>query len=151
MPFAAAARALVVMCAPRLESVVHTRHLVGEVVPALPSRPGGRAVIPVVVSRRRDMAADAADVDEVLSAAGVAVSRAVPIVYDPVTVAAIEAGGNPAGRLARTHLIRSVNALADQLVDRLAGLEPASKGPVQPSAQSWAAARSGVAEGDSRV
>ncbi len=114
-PLASAATALVVVCQPQLESVMHAKDLLAEVAPALSVRRSGRTVVPVVVGPARQGAADAVDVDQILGGLGLPVARTVPIAYDPSALAGIEAGGNPHGRLARTHLMRSVKHLVSVL------------------------------------
>lgn len=117
LPLATVATALVVSCQPELESVLHVKNLLTEVAPSLGVRRGGRTIIPVVVGPAREGAANAADVDEILGSSGLPVARTVPIAWDPSALAAIEAGGNPHGRLARTHLLRSVKSLVSVLVE----------------------------------
>jgi hypothetical protein len=128
LPLATAATALVVVCQPALESVMHAKDLLGEVTPALGVRRGGRTVIPVVVGPAKEGAANAADVDEILGSSGLPIARTVPIAYDPAALTAIEAGGNPHGRLARTHLLRSVKELFSVLQE----LSNRESAPVSP-------------------
>lgn len=128
MPLAATATALVVLCQPQLESVIHLKDVLSEVAPALGVRHGGRTIIPAVVGPAKQGAADAADVDQVLGSIGIPLARTIPIAYDPAALAAVEGGGNPHGRLARTHLLRSVTVLVTFL-DRLGRRETA---PVSP-------------------
>ena len=113
----AAADVLVVVCAPTLESVMHVRHLILDVAPALPSRQGGRVFLPVVVGPHRQAAGDAADIDQILGPLGMPIERTVPVAYEPRALAELEAGANPAGRLARTHLLRTARMLVATLVD----------------------------------
>lgn len=115
--FAAAADVVVVVCAPTLESVMHVRHLILDVIPTLPARPTGRIFLPVVVGPHRQAAGDAADIDQILGGLGMPIERTVPVAYEPRALAELEAGANPAGRLARTHLLQSTRALVATLVD----------------------------------
>lgn len=115
--FAAAADLLVVVVAPTLESVVHVRHLILDNIPALPARPGGRGIVPVVVGPHRQAAGDAADIDQVLGGLGMPLERTVPVAHEPRALAELEAGANPGGRLARTHLLQTTRALVATLVD----------------------------------
>jgi hypothetical protein len=115
--FAAAADVIVLVCAPTLESVMHVRHLVLDVVPTLPARRGGRRFVPVVVRPYRQAAGDAADIDQILGGLGMPIERTVPVAYEPRALAELEAGANPAGRLARTHLLQTAKALVQTLVD----------------------------------
>lgn len=125
LPVASAAAVLLIVCQPHLESVMHAKGLLSEVAPALTERrPGVRTIIPVVVGPARQGPADAADVDKIMGSSGLPVARAVPVVYDPGALAAIEAGGNPHGRLARSPLMRSVKPLV-ALIEALGNRETA--------------------------
>jgi len=115
--FAAAADVLVVVCVPTLESVMHVRHLILDIAPSLPARPGGRGIVPVVVGPHRQAAGDTADIDQILEGLGMPIERTVPVAYEPRALAELEAGANPAGRLARTHLLSTARALVQILVD----------------------------------
>lgn len=118
----AAASALVVVCEPSLESVAHARALIVDVASTPPpgtpagARVGGRLVCPVVIGPHRQGTADAADIDEILGGLGIPIARTVPVAWDLRALNELEAGANPKGRLARTHLMRSVAALAATLV-----------------------------------
>lgn len=115
--FAAAAEVVVVVCQPSLESVMHVRHLVLDVIPTLPPRSAGRSVVPVVLSLRKQATSDAADIDQILGGLGLPIERTVPVAHEPRALADLEAGANPAGRLARTHLLRTAKLLVETLVD----------------------------------
>ena len=115
--FAAAADVIVVVCAPTLESVMHVRHLILDITPTLPARQGGRALVPVVVGPSRQVARDASDIDQILGGLGMPIERTVQVAYEPRSLAELEAGANPAGRLARTHLLKTAGTLVETLVD----------------------------------
>ena len=115
--FAAAAEVVVVVCTPTLESVMHVRHLLLDVMPTLSAGRGGRAFVPVVVAPHRQAANDAADVDTILGGLGMPIEPAVAVAHDCRTVAELAAGANPAGRLARTHLLRTARTLVQTVVD----------------------------------
>ena len=119
--FAAAADMVVVVIAPTLESVMHVRHLILDVTPTLadrvPARPGGPVWVPVVVGPHRQAAGDAADIDSILGGLGMPLERTVPVAHEPRALAELEAGANPGGRLARTHLLQTTRALVETLVD----------------------------------
>ena len=115
--FAAAADVVLVLCQPTLESVMHVRDLILDIIPTLPSREGGRALVPVVVGPHRQGASDAADIDQILGGLGLPIARTVPVAHEPRTLAELEAGANPAGGLARTHFLQTVGTLVETLVD----------------------------------
>jgi hypothetical protein len=114
-PLAAASAVLLVVCQSTLESVIHARELVRELVPTLPPITGGRRIIPAVVGPRGQIVNDAADIDQLLFEASLLVDAAAPIAYDPRSLSALEAGANPRGRLARGPLMRSVTQLVNHL------------------------------------
>ena len=120
--FAAAADMVVVVIAPTLESVMHVRHLILDITPTLADRvparrTGGPVWVPVVVGPHRQAAGDAADIDSILGGLGMPLERTVPVAHEPRALAELEAGANPGGRLARTHLLQTTRALVETLVD----------------------------------
>ena len=114
---AAVASVLVVVCQPTLESVVHARELIKEIAPALPGVPGGRRIMAAVVSPPKQMTHHAADVDQILSETSLPVETTAAVAYDSAALRDLEAGANPRGRLARSHLMRSVRHVVDRLTD----------------------------------
>jgi hypothetical protein len=74
-------------------------------------------VVPVVVGPHRQADRDAADIDQILGALGMPMQRTVPVAYEPHALAELEAGANPGGRLARTHLLQTARALVETLGD----------------------------------
>lgn len=110
------ADAAVVVVRADIASLIHAR----DQIHYLPIRPG-TAIIPLVIGRAADSAADRADVDQVLAAEGLAVEPAAHISWDQAAVRALEAGQSPAGRaLVRSKLIRSAQVVADRLVEHRA-------------------------------
>jgi hypothetical protein len=116
--FLEAADVVVVVCQGRLESLLHTRELLVDLV-APDERRGHRAppVLPVVVCARRHATAVSRDVDEVLGQSAIHPSKCTPIHEDTDTLNRLEQGANPHGRLADSTLLRSTSVLVDRLID----------------------------------
>ncbi len=120
---AARADVVAVVARPDAGSVIHLRERMMRLVPALAARRDAPPrLFPVLVSLRRQGPADVADVRRILAetSAGPMLAGAGYLAYDPAAVRRLESGETPTGRLARTRLLRTTGALAQQLGD-LAG------------------------------
>ena len=113
-PILSAADVAVPVLAASMESLIHTR----EVLRELAFRPHVR-VVPLVVGPIRSASADANDVDEVFSAAGIATERTVHMPLDYTGLRAVERGASLGGRARVSALIRAARPLADLLAKPL--------------------------------
>lgn len=156
-----ASSAVVVVCQPTLESVSHARGLIVDLAsahssaqahtqasasPAGPAGPPGagrsRLFWPVVVGPRRNAQADAADIDTILGALGIAVARTMPVAFDPRALAELQAGANPRGRLGRAPLMTSAATLAATLSTTLpTALNTASRTTLGPGSTASSSSR----------
>lgn len=120
LPVASRADVVVVVARPQAGSVIHLRERMIRLVPALATRRDvPPRLFPVLVSLRRQGEGDVADVRRILSetSAGPLIAGAGHLTNDPAAVRRLESGETPTGRLARTALMRSAGALANQLAD----------------------------------
>lgn len=115
MPIAQASDYLVPVAAASLESVMHMRDQLPELVLALRQHGPGR-IAPVLVGPDAHGARDCGDLDALLDRTGidVAPARAVPV--DQRTVQRLEAGEKGTGRLGRSLLLRSTRLFAGELL-----------------------------------
>ena len=118
LPVAARADVVLVVGRSDAASVIRMRERLNRLVPALAAHRGSPPrVFAVVVSLNRHGTADVADLRRILAETGAA-----PLIVgygflalDPGAVGRLEAGENPAGRLARTPLLRTARALAAEI------------------------------------
>jgi len=120
LPVAARADVVLVVARPDAGSVIRLRERLNRLVPALAVHRGSPPrLFAVLVSPQRHGAADVADLQRILAEtmAGPLVVGAGFIGHDPGAVARLEAGENPAGRLARTSLLRTARTVAATLAE----------------------------------
>jgi len=115
MPLAASSDRLLVACTPVLESTVHTRETLIELVGAVGPDVSGSRLVPLVIGAARHARGDRDDVDQVMAAAGVLASPAAHLPLDAPTLARLEGGESAAGRLSRTLLLRAARGVVDQI------------------------------------
>lgn len=115
MPLAAAADRLLVVGTPMLESVVHTRETLMELAGAVGPDMSGARLVPLIVGASRYAQADRADVDQVMTAAGVLASPSTHLPLDAPALARLEGGEPAGGRLSRTLLLRAARGVVDQI------------------------------------
>jgi hypothetical protein len=118
LPVAARADVVLVVARPDAGSVIRLRERLNRLVPALAAHRGAPPrLFPVLVSPHRHGAADVADVQRILAEAmaGPLIVGTGFLAQDPAAVARLEAGENPAGRLARTPLLRTAGTVAATL------------------------------------
>ena len=117
MRLAESADVVVVVARANLNSVVHLRTRITNLASTL-GRTRGRqpVIVPLLITRARNAAADVADVDEVLKAAAAHTPRPSYLGWDPAALTRLEDGENPNRQLNRTTLMRSARQVADQLL-----------------------------------
>lgn len=118
LPVAAAAESLVVVGRADTASMIRLRERLSRLVPVLAARrEAPPRLFPVLVAKDRHGAADVADLRRMLdeTPAGPLVVGAGFVSFDVAAVARLMKGENPAGRLARTALLRSARRTADEL------------------------------------
>jgi hypothetical protein len=122
MPIAAMSDPVVVVARPDVGSVIRLRERLTRLAPELASRRGGPPrLFPLLVSAGRHGAGQVDDVRRILaeSPAHPFVAGAGFLAFDPRAVSRLEAGEDPAGRLARTPLLRTAREVAAQLAHLL--------------------------------
>ena len=118
LPVAARADVVLVVGRPDAASVIRMRERLNRLVPALAAHRGSPPrVLPVLVSPNRHGAADVADLRRILAetAAGPLIVGIGYLALDRGAVGRLEVGEHPAGRLARTPLLRTARALVAQV------------------------------------
>ena len=116
MPLAEAADYLLTVASTSLESVMHLTGGLIELTASLRNR-GAVRVEPVLVGPDAHAAGDCADLDEMLSRAGLPVQATQPMPYDPRALERLEQGEKATGRLGRTLLLRAARAMAGSMVE----------------------------------
>ncbi len=114
MPLAEHSAHLLTVAAATLESVMHLREDVQDLMGAL-AQVAAIPVCPVLVGPDARAGRDRADLDQVLDDAGMAVRPTASVPFDPKALARLEQGESPSGRLGRTLLLRGAKALAASL------------------------------------
>lgn len=143
MPVAARADAVLVVARPDAGSVIRIRERLRRLVPALAAHRGSPPrMFPVLVSPNRHGAADVGDLHRILAdtVAGPLIVGAGFVAVDPGALRRLEAGENPAGRLARTPLLRTARTVAAAVADLL-------ELPAAPVAADAAAGEGSVGDG----
>jgi len=115
MAVAARAEAVLVVARPDAGSVIRMRERLCRLVPALAAHRGSPPkMFPVLVSPNRHGSADVGDLQRILAetAVGPLIKAAGFVAVDPGAVGRLEAGEDPAGRLARTPLLRTARTVA---------------------------------------
>jgi MinD-like ATPase involved in chromosome partitioning or flagellar assembly len=116
MPIAAMADAVVVVGRPTKAGGLRLRERIKTLGPALAARRGQPALIwAVVVTPARHADAYIADLQHMLTGAGVDPVSVGHVLFDAAAAARIDEGENPTGRLSRTPLMRSARDLASRL------------------------------------
>lgn len=109
MPLVEASQWTLVVAQPLLDSVMHLRDVVGQVVP----RAGG-AVAPLLVGRSEHAGANGDDLDAVLADVGAGCGPTLGLAWDPKALWALEKG-RITKSVTRSPLMRSAYRVADQL------------------------------------
>ncbi len=117
LPIAEAADCVLPVAATSLESVMRLREQLRELVGVLNARRVA-AVVPMIVGVDAYAERDCAQLDELLTTAGLPVQPSQHLPYDPKALARLEAGEAASGRLGRTLLIRGAHKMADTLLQR---------------------------------
>lgn len=118
MAVAAMADVVVVVARPASGSVIRLRDRLNRLAPELAALRGGPPrLFPVLVSTARYGTADVADLDQVLAGSPVRpfLVGSGFVAFDPRSVARLEAGEEPGGRLGRTALLRTAREVAGRL------------------------------------
>ena len=114
MPLAERSAHLLVVVTPTLESVMHLREDVQDLLATL-SHAGAIPVSPVLVGPDARADRDRADLDAFLDHAGIRIRPSLSLPYDRKARARLEQGESPTGRLGRTLLLRGAKAIAASL------------------------------------
>lgn len=114
MPLAEQATHLLMVGAATLESVMHLREDVQDLMGAL-AQAGAIPVCPVLVGPDARAGRDRADLDGLFGEAGIAVRPTLSLPFHPKTLSRLEQGESPSGRLGRTLLMRGAKNLAASL------------------------------------
>lgn len=115
MPLAQAADCLVPVASTSLESVMHLTEGLSDVTGGL-AQHGTVTVSPVLVGPDAQSARDCADLDELLTRAGLPILGTHPMPYDLKALERLEQGEKATGRLSRTLLLRAARAIASSMV-----------------------------------
>lgn len=115
LALARAADVVLPVAASSLASVMHLKHGLAELMPALVQRQAV-TVTPIVIGPDAHAEQDCVDVNELLARAGHPVQLARPLTYDPRALVRLEEGEKGTGRLGRTLLLRRALAIAASLV-----------------------------------
>lgn len=113
-PLAEHSESLLIVAATTLESVLHLREDVPDLVRSLP-RPGANIVVPVLVGPEPHAGRDRSDLDSLLGKAGIALRPAESMPLDSKALARLERGESSSGRLGRTLLMRGAKNIAASL------------------------------------
>jgi hypothetical protein len=122
MPLAQATDYLLPVASTTLESVMHLTEGLNDVVGGLAQR-GTVNVSPILVGPDAHSARDCADLDDLLTRAGLPILRTQPVPYDPKTLQRLEQGERATGRLGRTFLLRAARAIAGSMVQSVGSTE----------------------------
>lgn len=114
MPLAEHSTYLLTVAAATLESVMHLREDVQDLMGTL-ARAGAIPVCPVLVGPDARAGRDRADLDSLLDDAGIAARPTLSLPNDPKALARLEQGESPSGRLGRTLLMRGAKTLVASL------------------------------------
>ena len=117
LPIAEAADCVLPVAATSLESVMQLREQLRELVGALNAHRVA-TVVPMIVGIDPHAERDCAQLDELLTTAGLPVQPSQHLPYDPKALARLEAGEPATGRLGRTLLIRGAHKVASTLLQR---------------------------------
>ena len=117
LPLAQAADCVLTVASSSLEAVMHLRAGLGELVGVLNAHQEA-TIVPVIVGADTHAAGDCADLDGVLSGAGLPVQASGHLPYDPKALERLERGEPATGRLGRTLLIRAAKAMTGTILDR---------------------------------
>jgi hypothetical protein len=115
MPMAQAASYLVPVASTSLESVMHLTEGLNDVLGGL-AQVGTVNVTPVLVGPDAHSERDCADLDDLLTRAGLPILQTQPMPYDPKALERLERGERADGRLGRTLLLRAARAIAGSMV-----------------------------------
>lgn len=116
MPLAQASDVLVPVAAASLESVMHMRDQLPELVLALRQQ-GIVSIAPALVGPDAHAARDCGDFDALLDRTGVDVRPARPVPVDHRAVQRLESGEKGTGRVGRSLLLRATRLMAEALLE----------------------------------
>lgn len=111
MPLAQASDYLLPVASTSLESVMHLAEGLQDLMGGLAQR-GSVSISPVLVGPDTHAAQDCADLDNVLTRAGLPTLATQSMPYDPKALERLEQGEKATGRLGRTLLLRGAKAIA---------------------------------------
>lgn len=114
MPLAQRSTYFLAVATPTLESVMHLKEDVPDLVATLADA-GAIPVSPVLVGPDARADRDRADLDDLLGEAGIVVRPSLSLPYDPKALTRLEQGESPSGRLGRTLLMRGAKNIAASL------------------------------------
>lgn len=114
MPLTQAAHHLLPVASTSLDSVMHLTEGLNDVAGGIAQR-GTVNISPILVGPDAHAARDCADLDDLLTRAGLPITPTQPMPYDPKALQRLEQGER-AGRLGRTLLLRAARAVAASLV-----------------------------------
>ena len=117
LPVAEAADIVLPVAATSLESVMRLREGLRELVGTLNAHRTA-TVVPMIVGADAHAVGDCAQLDELLTTAGIPVQPSLHLPFDPKALSRLEAGESASGRLARTLLIRAARHVTGTLVQR---------------------------------
>lgn len=115
LPLADRSDRVLVVANSSMESVVHTRETIIDLVGAIGPDLTRARPTPIVVGPARNARGDRTDTDQVMAAAGDFAGPAAHMPLDRPALARLEAGEAANGRLRRTVLMRAASSLVDDL------------------------------------
>lgn len=128
LAIAKASHMVVVVAGRSLEAVLHLREGIGELLRSVAVPGRVPTLVPVLVGPDSHAERDRGDVDQVLREAGLPVTAALSVAYDPKALARLEAGESPK-KLSRSVLMRS----AVRTAAALAGPDPVADQATAPA------------------
>lgn len=114
MPIAQAADVVLPVAKASLESVMHLRENLTELLPQVCKGEDER-VLPLLIGPDASAENDCADLDELLARAGRPVMASLPLAHDPRALVRLEAGERAGGRVGRTMLLRRARHIVQTL------------------------------------
>src|SRR4051794_10632012 len=115
MPVAQAADYLLPVASTSLDSVMHLTEGLNDIAGGI-ARHGRFNISPILVGPDAHAVRDCADLDDLLTRAGLPITPTQPMPYDPKALQRLEQGERAVGRLGRTLLLRAARAVAGSMV-----------------------------------
>ena len=115
MPLAQAAHHLLPVASTSLESVMHLTEGLNDIAGGI-AQHGTVNISPILVGPDAHAARDCADLDDLLTRAGLPITPTQPMPYDPKALQRLEQGERAVGRLGRTLLLRAARAVVGSMV-----------------------------------